>query len=201
MQTPLFSEHPVEMGLMGRETEVVAVLSADSELQPLFAAAFAGESAPVSISNLIKAIACFERTLISGRSAFDRYVFDDDRAAMTGSAKRGMALFYSSRLGCSECHFGINFAGPVADARSMSATPLYANTGTGGSFKVPSLRNVALTAPYMHDGRMPTLTAVIDHYEQLRAFTLDPDERQQLIDFLNSLTDPEFIAAGVTAAR
>jgi cytochrome c peroxidase len=211
MRTPLFNEHPIEMGLAGRETVIVSLLSADEAERQLFAEAFPGESQPVSITNLIKAIACFERTLISGRSAFDRYVFDDDRSAMTDSARRGMALFYSPRLGCAQCHSGISFAGPVAAAHSPRATPLYADTGTGGSFKVPSLRNVAVTAPYMHDGRMATLDAVIDHYAQggtrraaitrLRPFTLDQPERQQLIDFLGSLTDPEFLAAGVSAAH
>jgi cytochrome c peroxidase len=192
METPLFNQHPVEMGLTGREAEVVTALSADSELRQLFTAAFTGP-APVSIANLIKAIACFERTLISGRSAFDRYVFDDDRTTMTDSARRGMALFYSSRLGCVECHFGINFSGPIADSRS-SGTALYANTGTGGRFKVPSLRNVGLTGPYMHDGRMASLGAVIDHYAngKLHPFKLNDVERQELIDFLNSLTDRNF---------
>jgi cytochrome c peroxidase len=87
---------------------------------------------------------------------------------------------------------------------------VYADTGTGGTFKVPTLRNLALTAPYMHDGRFADLGAVIEHYEnpgrdarageridsKLRPLRLNPDEKHELIDFLNSLSDLESPAAG-----
>jgi cytochrome c peroxidase len=125
-----------------------------------------------------------------------------------------MALFYSARLGCSACHSGFNFAGNWRDAQGATGEPSFANDGTsaaGTALRVPTLRNIALTAPYMHDGRFSTLEAVIAHYQQagaraparpladkneplLRPFVLDPDERTALIAFLHSLTDPEFVA-------
>lgn len=130
MQTPLFNTHPVEMGLHGREREVEMSLLADRDYAALFAAAFPHEEKPVSIANVIKAIACYERTLISGHSAFDRYVFEDDRNALSSSAKRGMALFYPQRLGCVQCHFGINFSGPIVFEGHEKASAVFANTGS-----------------------------------------------------------------------
>ncbi len=204
MSQPLFNEHPIEMGLRGRESQVVALLSADTRYQGLFRAAFPAEAAPVSMDNIVKAIAAFERTLISGRSPFDRYVFDDDQEAVSVSAKRGMALFYSTRVGCAQCHYGLNFSGPLRYRGKPQAAPLMANTGLG-RVRVPTLRNVALTAPYMHDGSIATLAAVIEHYasgadnhrldRRMPALHLSEQEKADLIEFLESLTDREFIAA------
>ncbi len=81
------------------------------------------------MEHIIKAIASFERTLISGRSPFDRYVFDDDQTALSASAKRGMALFYSTRVGCAQCHSGINFTGAIVYEGHTRARALFANTG------------------------------------------------------------------------
>jgi len=240
MLQPLFNEHPIEMGLKGRELKVARWLSADAGYRTLFAAAFPNESVPVSIDNVVKAIASFERTLISGRSPFDRYVFDDDQNALSPQAKRGMALFYSERVGCAQCHSGLNFSGPMRYRGHAQVTPLMANTGlynldrlggypendTGlmavthnradmGKMRVPTLRNVALTAPYMHDGSIGTLEEVIEHYSgggrqlpngptaenhlidhRIRMFHLSAEEQHELIAFLDSLTDPTFVAAG-----
>jgi cytochrome c peroxidase len=229
MRQPLFNEHPVEMGLKANDAAVLTALSGDEGYRGQFAAAFPGDSTEVSVDHLVKAIAAFERTLISGRSAFDRYVFDDDRAAMPEAAKRGMALFYSGRVGCAQCHSGLNFSGPLvyeahtADAALFANTGLYDLDGRGayppsdrglieathraqdmGKFRVPTLRNVALTAPYMHDGSLPNLEAVLDHYVQggrrsrlqdsrVRPFALSADERADLLAFLISLTDREFV--------
>jgi cytochrome c peroxidase len=185
------------------------------------------------MDNVIRAIASYERTLISGRSAFDRYVFDDERTALSDSARRGMALFYSERIGCGGCHFGINFSGPIVHAAAPRAAPLLANTGLynvdghgrypdadrglerithrrsdNGKFRVPTLRNVALTAPYMHDGSIATLGEVIDHYaaggrqlpagprarndykdKRITGFTVSAQEKADLVAFLDSLSD------------
>jgi cytochrome c peroxidase len=229
MRRPLFNEHPVEMGLTGGGQEAVRVLSADSDYRELFAAAFPGDAAPLSMDHLIKAIAAFERTLISGRSPFDRYVFGDDRSALSDSAKRGMTLFYSARGGCAQCHSGLNFSGPLnyeghtAERAAFANTGLYDVDGRGGypakdrgliefthraadmgKFRVPTLRNVALTAPYMHDGSVASLEEVIDHYSRgghrrphqdsrIRPLQLTPAERTDLIAFLQSLTDRDFV--------
>jgi len=229
MRQPLFSTHPVEMGLKRGGASALRLISGELGYREQFAAAFPKDLAPVSMQHIIKAIAAFERTLISGRSAFDRYVFDDDRAAMSESGRRGMALFFSARAGCFQCHSGINFSGPVVYEKHEHARPLFANTalydldGRGayprndqglievthraadmGRFRVPTLRNAALTAPYMHDGSLASLDAVLDHYarggreslrrdSRVRPFALSPTERADMVEFLSCLTDREFI--------
>jgi cytochrome c peroxidase len=164
-----------------------------------FAAAFPEANGRFNFDQVIKAIATFERTLISGHSPFDEYVFNGKHDALTVEAKRGMALFYSERLGCGSCHSGFNFSGAWRDAQGATAEPSFANNGVGTTpMRVPTLRNVALTAPYMHDGSLSTLEAVLDHYQHagppLRAFTLTKAEQHELIAFLQSLTDPTFTA-------
>ncbi len=229
MRQPLFNEHPVEMGLQNGGVSAARNISQDSGYAEQFAAAFPSDVPPVSMDNIIKAIAAFERTLISGRSAFDRFVFDDDRTAMSDSARRGMALFFSARVGCAQCHFGINFSGPLISQGHERGRALFANTGLydihgqagypphdrglmesthrpedSGKFRVPTLRNVAVTAPYMHDGSLPSLQDVLDHYmrgghksqlqdSRIRPFALTATERADLVAFLDSLTDPDFI--------
>jgi cytochrome c peroxidase len=235
---PLLNEHPVEMGMSGRERETLRVLRDDPRYSREFARAFPHDDDPVTLENLARAIAAFERTLVSGRSAFDRRVYDDDRNAMTPPAERGMALFFSERIGCSGCHFGLAFSGTLRSERQRDVMPLYANTalydldGRGaypgdapglaetsgrardrGRFRVPTLRNVAVTAPYMHDGSIATLTDVIAHYARggrraprgatgdtrrrdprLKPFAIDADEAADLVAFLESLTDEAFLA-------
>jgi cytochrome c peroxidase len=208
---PLMNEHPIEMGLAGRESLVLGELAADARYAAAFASAFPGEASPVTLINLVRALASFERTLISGRSAFDRYVFDDDGSAFDTAARRGMALFYSERIGCARCHSGINFSGPIAHAGDPRVEPAFVATGEG-RFRVPTLRNIAITAPYMHDGAVPTLAEVLERYsrtgrghpdtgepvgpvdERLRPFGLGSGEKEDLLAFLHGLTDAEFLA-------
>ncbi len=103
--------------------------------------------------------------MISGGSAFDSYVFDGNHTALPEEAKRGMAVFFSSEGGCAGCHAGFNFAGNWRDSQGDTGKPAFANNGTSERpMRVPTLRNVALTAPYMHDGRFSTLEAVLDYY-------------------------------------
>ncbi len=152
-----------------------------------------------SVARLIKAIAAFERTLIFGHSAFDAYVFEGEHTALSAGAKRGMALFFSARVGCAGCHAGFNFSGNWRDRAGATGSASFADEGLGvGPVRVPTLRNIALTAPYMHDGRFATLDAVLDHYQEvgrqhqdprLKAFTLSGAEREDLKAFLRSLTD------------
>ncbi len=211
MRQPLLNRHPVEIGLAGREREVLAALAADPDYARQFAAVFGG-TAPLSIAHLIKAIAAFERTLIDGHSPFDAYVFTGQHAALSTGAKRGMALFFSARLGCANCHSGFNFSGAWRDSRGATGKAGFADDGLGaGAMRVPTLRNIGLTAPYMHDGRFATLDAVLDHYQRvgrladsahgghrdprLRTFTLSATERADLEAFLDSLTDRDVAAA------
>jgi len=170
----------------------------------------------VTIDRVARAIAAFERTLVSGGSPFDRYKYGGDASALTPSQVRGMALFRDKEgPNCAKCHRFDDFAADFTDFR-------FHNVGIGvdhpdpdpgreavtgapedrGRFRTPTLRNVALTAPYMHDGRFATLAQVIDFYAkgghpnpnldpEVRPFTLTERDRADLIAFLNALTgDP-----------
>ncbi|HEY6923889.1 MAG TPA: cytochrome c peroxidase [Steroidobacteraceae bacterium] len=205
MREPLLSSHPVELGLAGHEGPVVAQLASDPSYAQAFEAAFPDDGAAVTLDHLIKAIAAFERTLISGNSPFDRYVFQGDHNALSESAKRGMALFFAPSAGCSGCHSGFNFIGTWRDSEGETGKPAYASDGVAARpMRVPTLRNIALSGPYMHDGRFPTLDAVIDHYfglgmgairydRRLPRISLDMQQKADLIAFLKSLTDEDFV--------
>jgi cytochrome c peroxidase len=239
MVQPLFGIHPVEMGLEQQPTRLLAEMAAEERYTVAFRQSFPGEAQPISVTNIVKAIAAFERTLISGRSAFDRYIYDDDRRALSAEAVRGMTLFYSAAVGCAECHSGFNLSGAVVHQRRPEAAAAFANTGlynvdgqgsypqsdrglledTGraadmGKFRVPTLRNIALTAPYMHDGSIATLPEVLRHYleggrqaprgpgainplkdNSMKPVVLSDGQQQDLLAFLNSLTDTEFVDA------
>jgi cytochrome c peroxidase len=133
---------------------------------------------------------------------------DAQDGALSDAAKRGMALFYSSRLGCSGCHSGFNFAGAWRDAEGPTGEPSFARNGTGPeAMRVPTLRNLDLTGPYMHDGRFTTLAQVVEHYvsgiqdgpaldQRLRGpggqpqrLQLSIDDKAALVAFLGTLTD------------
>jgi cytochrome c peroxidase len=237
---PMFNETPIELGLTGKEAEVLSQLRAAPRYQQLFPAAFPTDADPFTLANITKAIASFQRTLISGRSPYDRYR-NGDQSAVSDSVKRGEALFFSERLECFHCHTGFTFTSAVDFVGLFSREIAYHNTGlyniggtgayppnnTGlyeftnkpedmGKFKAPTLRNIQLTAPYMHDGSIETLDGVIDHYAAggrtihdgpyagvgsenpyksgfVRGFDLTPDERADVLNFLNSLTDWDFI--------
>jgi cytochrome c peroxidase len=194
---PLLNEHPVEMGARGREKEILGRIRDEPVYRDLFPRAFPGGADPFTLANVRRAIASFERTILSGRSAYDRFVWEDDRSALSNSARRGMVLFFSDRLACAKCHAGFTFSG---------SKPLFANNGLPGGkrFRIPTLRNVSATAPYMHDGRFATLDAVVEHYALggtpgrnrsplVSGFSLTPEEKCDLIGFLESLTDEELL--------
>ncbi len=239
--TPMFSDHPVELGLTGRGEKFIEVLRSEIVYREMFPAAFPSEPDPFTILNVTKAIASFERTIISARSPYDRYHYERDDQAISDSAKRGEILFFSEPLSCFRCHGGFNFtdATDFENRRGgdiqFHSTGLYNVAGQFsyplpnvgiyeytkrpedvGKFKVPTLRNIALTAPYMHDGSAKTLDAVLDHYSAggrtivdsahagdgshnpnkdplIRGFKLSSQERTDLIAFLESLTDEEAI--------
>jgi len=239
---PIFGESPiVELGMSGKEDVLLERLTMDPDYLAMFAAAFPGEDSPITVGNVTKAIAAFQRTLISGRSAYDRYAYDRDMDALTESEERGLELFFGERLECFHCHGGFNFsasvdhAGTVFDEAAFFNTGLYNIDGRGayppqniglaeisgdpddmGRFKPPTLRNIAVTAPYMHDGSIATLDEVLDHYARggrnvtegpwvgdgsenpykeifVSGFTLTAQERADLLAFLRALTDEEFL--------
>jgi cytochrome c peroxidase len=198
MRGPLFNEHPPEMGLATHEHELVREFSADEAMAHRFADAFPGEPAPMTLENVIRAIAAYERTLFAGNSPFDRYVFGGDHRALSDRQKAGMQLFFSERAGCAQCHAGINFNGEWVDREHPLAAPSFADTGTGEAVRVPTLRNLAVTSPYLHDGRFTAIGEVLDHYERLamdpaadlrlRRAALTTEEREALTAFLLSLS-------------
>ncbi len=204
MLVPLLGNHPIEMGLRGHEDEALARLRADPVYSKLFSEAFPSEGAPVNLRNVRKAIAAFERTILAADSPYDRLVWKDERAALTESARRGMALFFSERLACSKCHAGFTISGPVVWEGGPASEPALEDNGLGGHFRVPTLRNIAVTAPYMHDGRFATLEEVVDHYAKggapgpersrlVRGFAISDVEKRELVEFLRSLTDTRLL--------
>ncbi len=241
MRTPLFNRHPVELGLAGKEAAILKMFQADESYPAQFRAAFPAESSPVSLKNMRAAIAAFERTLVSFNSAYDRYREGNEPDAISAEAKQGEALFFSERLNCFQCHQWPLFSDsgkrgdlPFEDiafhniglyhldsagAYPAEDTGLHDVTGQAGDmgrFRTPSLRNVAVTAPYFHDGSAATLDQVIEIYAAggrnittgplagdgrrnphksvfIRAFNLTPAEKLALIAFLNSLTDETFL--------
>ncbi len=237
MLVPLFGDHPLEMGMVGHEDELIARLSQDRDYPALFATAFPADGGRIDLPNLTKAIAAFERTLLSFNSPYDRYK-QGDTNEISAAAKRGEALFFGERLECYHCHDGINFTdnhaqeGQAFAEQGFHNTGLYNEDGQGGykpwdhglrdvtlraedegAFRTPTLRNVAVTAPYMHDGSLPNLEAVIrQHYavkghsaisgkgpnplrsEFIEGFKLSNREVHDLIAFLSSLTDQNFLA-------
>ena len=234
--TPLLGDNPVEMGLGGKEQSFAELLRVDPIYRVLTARAFPDDQDPYSLLNGVRAISTFTRTIISADSPYDQFLAGDE-TAITAAAQRGMDLFFSERLECFHCHGGFNFTDSTTHASISAEQVGYHNTGlynlngdgsyptentglfdmTGerrdmGRFKAPSLRNVAVTAPYMHDGSVATLEDVIANYERggrlietgrnagdgrlspfksefVKGFDLSDTERDELIAFLEALTD------------
>lgn len=209
MEVPMFNEHPIEMGLKDNESEVLNRFATDSSYVEAFRAAFPGDKSPVTLPNIVKAIASFERVLVSADSAFDRYLYLDDHNGMSAAAKRGVALFFSDRLKCSECHGSVNVSGPTIFSGAMPSDPeaFFHDTGVSvepAKFRAPTLRNIAVTAPYMHDGSIATLKDVVAHYagggrtarpksDKVRGFSISASQTDDLVAFLETLTDWGFL--------
>lgn len=190
----------VEMGF--NIGEACKRLAADAEYVRLFKKAY--DTLP-STYTLVRALGAFQRTLVSAGSPYDRYVRGDS-SAISADAKNGLALFGSERLGCAGCHSGFLFTdfgfhsvglSPATDVGRFRLTSVPADSGR---FKTPTLRNVAVTAPYMHDGSIKDLSSVIDFYaagggpdahknERLKPFAITSKEKHDLITFLYTLTD------------
>jgi cytochrome c peroxidase len=202
--------NPVEMGHSRKG--VVASVEHDPKLRAMMAAAYGDEQ--VTLERITRALAAYERTLVRGNSPFDRFYFGGDRTALSAEAERGLVLF-RGKARCAACH-------TVADDHALFTDQKFHNLGVGmdpagnlvdlgryavtkreedrGAFRTPSLRNVAETAPYMHDGSLKTLKEVVDFYvgggnanpqldpliQPLTSFTRE--ERAALVAFLESLT-------------
>ena len=190
---PMLGTSPIELGLQGHERRVYDIFATDPVYRPLFAAAFPGESAPVTTANVATALSAFERSIVSFRSPFDRYreLRGSRRDIRVGDARVGV-VFFESQGALHQLSRGLNLdGGAKTTATPADEVPVFTFHNTGlynlpgpfsyprttsgcmrtpgkledvGKFRVPTLRNIALTAPYMHDGSIATLDEVLDHY-------------------------------------
>ena len=228
MLKPIFSTTPPELGAKGNENQILSRFINDKSYKKKFKNAFPKDKSPITFDNIISAISAFQRTLISENAPIDLYRSKKDTNALNPDAKAGMNLFFSDRLSCSTCHNGIHFdketrGYPFANIGLYYCEDIYPQEDRGqynhtkdsndiGAFRIPSLRNIALTAPYFHDGSAKTLREVIAVYSKggreinygscrgngadspwldgrVTKFTLTETEEHQLISFLHSLTD------------
>lgn len=234
---PVFGDNPVEMGMQGQERRLFAALDGDPTLAALLRSAFPAKRG-FDLEALTGGLGAFVRSITSFDSPYDRYKRDGDEGAISAAARRGETLFFSEALECAHCHGGINFTDNFQSAANPFAeigfhnTGLYNEDGKGaypqrnpgareitglaedeGKFRSPSLRNVALTAPYMHDGSIATLREVIrDHYARggraargprgisplrdplITGFEVSDTEIADLEAFLDTLTDKRLLA-------
>lgn len=238
---PIFGENPIEMGMVGEEELLVKRLESESRYREKFKKAFPQDKNPINLKNMSYALSSFQRTIISSNSPYDKFIYEKNDKALSNSAKRGKDLFFSEKLSCFKCHGGFNFSNSTKHSNTKNIEKPFHNNGlynidqkgsypndnTGiyelsnkiedmGKFKAPTLRNISLTAPYMHDGSISTLSAVIDHYASggrtiisgkysgvgsknplksplIKGFKLTSIEKKDLLEFLNNLTDKVFI--------
>jgi cytochrome c peroxidase len=226
MRNPLFNDDPRELGIKGHEDLVLANIASDPFYQKAFKEAFPNQPSPIQIDNIINAIAAYETILTSFNSKYDRYL-KGEKKALNDQEFAGMKLYQSEKLQCARCHDN--------PTRSQRQDMVYANTGLynivgnyplqdqglfdysgkpedRGKFRIPSLKNVMLTAPYTHNGSVQTISEMIDIYAAsgrnitegpfkgdgrkhpnkntyIKGFELNPKEKHQLMAFLNTLTD------------
>lgn len=158
-----------------------------------------------------RALASFQRTMISGNSPYDQFYIQGKMDVLTAQEQRGKTLFFSERTQCSTCHEGFDFTNGAFENNGLYLE--YADQGRKrvtaqeedrAKFRVPTLRNVELTAPYMHDGSVESLEDVVAHYnaggeahvnksELIRPLNLTAAEQADLVAFLKTLTDESFI--------
>lgn len=196
---PVLGLKPVEMGMAGKEAELSRRLSNDACYRQTFAQVFPEAGGRIDILSVGKALAAFQRTLLAFDTPYDRAP-----TALTASAQYGEALFRSARLNCAACHAGPNFTDadkpdayhrlPGASDTDPGLAEITGRAEDAGRFRTPSLRNVAETRPYLHDGSAPTLDAAIKrHYAPADPAAPSTAEIGDLMAFLGALTDKGFL--------
>ncbi|MEJ2621665.1 MAG: di-heme enzyme [Candidatus Thiodiazotropha sp.] len=243
MQTPLFAENPVEMGVNdSNRGTVLQRFRDDPDYVTWFAEVFYDESDPINFTNIIKAISTFQRGVLTGNSKFERY--QRGEVVLSASEERGRLLFNGETAECFHCHGSFNFNDQVTYLGVRTVDILFHNTGlynvgdttqglypegnqglyesTGrpqdmGAFRAPSLYNVELTAPYMHDGSVATLEEALDNYaaggrhivsgpnagdgrnnpyksDLITLINLSEQDKADIVAFLKTLTDYDLIS-------
>lgn len=225
---PLTGDSPIEMGVVDRETElkVLARFESNETYINMFKYAFP-EDSRITIDNIIKALASFIRTFNSFNSPYDKYTRGESNS-MTEAQKRGMNIFFGEKAECFHCHDGENFSDSTANEKSFFIEQNFHNIGLyreymagnrglfestfndsdNGKFRTPSLRNVEVTAPYMHDGSMATLEEIMELHSNggrgdgiynqnvdplISAKRFTDQEKADLVEFLKALTDRDFL--------
>lgn len=200
--------NPIEMGMSDWDA-VIKRLQTIPDYQPLFSAAFPKEKTPLTADNAAKAIAAYERTLITPNSPYDRYV-QGDKKALTKQQVEGMELM--AEVGCLSCHSGANFSGPTQEMGTgfFMKFPTFAGSEYDTKYellkdsgryeatkkeedkqmwRVPTLRNIALTAPYFHHGAVPTLDEAVKVMAKTQLNKeLDTAQVQAIVAFLDGLS-------------
>lgn len=241
MEVPLFGNDPVEMGVTdANQAEVLARLAAVPDYRARFAAAYPGQAEPITWGNIIHAIAGFQRSIVAGDSRYDQYLAS--KTTLSVPEMRGQALFFGEKAECFHCHSSFNFNDQIVHAGSRVVDTPFHNTGlyniggTGafpehnkgvfeltqlvkdmGAFRAPSLRNVEVTGPYMHDGSIATLEEVLDHYaaggrnitsgphagdgranpyknDFINQIDLNAQDKADIVAFLKTLTDHSLLS-------
>ncbi|MBS1678534.1 MAG: di-heme enzyme [Actinobacteria bacterium] len=239
MEVPLFATHPVELGVNDKNKgEVLGRIRRDGWYAKRFPQVFRTARRPISWTNVIRSIAAFERSIVSAGSKYDRYL--RGTATLSTPERRGMDLFMGEEAECHHCHGSFLFddqdtyVGSPVEPLKFHNTGIYNVGETGeypypnrglfeitgrakdmGAFRAPSLRNVARTAPYMHDGSVATLKEVVDNYAAggrviaagpyagdgrrnphkdplIRQIDLSEEDRADIVAFLLTLTEPDF---------
>ncbi len=237
IQRPLYSKHPLELGLDLDTLALFSFFERDSLYSSLFVNAFQDENRKYTTAHVEESIIEYVKNLVSQNSKYDKYS-KGQKTILTKSEMDGMILFFSAKLKCSRCHTPPLF---TKTNLSINTDTVYANIGMyninnkneypsddkglakrskknsdDGKFKIPSLRNVMLTAPYMHDGSMTTIQEVIDMYAAggrniksgfqkgdgrthlnkhpfISGFAISDVEKKELISFLSALTDTSYL--------
>ncbi len=200
---PIEDKHEMNIPIV----KLVKRLEQDEEYVSLFEKAYGNAS---FIYATPRALASYIRTLIQGDSAYDRYLLGDQNA-LSSPALRGKRLFESDSLACRNCHSGYDLTdysyqnnGLYQDSPDFGRALITLDSLDRGKFRVAKLRNVAITAPYMYDGSLRTLSEVIDHYatggknhpnqsQHIKGFVLTKSDKEDLIRFLESLTDSTYL--------
>lgn len=182
MERPLFSVKPVELGLTGNEEIILQRFRQDKIYQQLYENAFHKSILNLSVKEIMESIAAYEISLQSRNSIYDQYLKSRDSTLFTSQEWMGLNLFFSDSISCNRCHGGLDFFEPERGGdfaniglyncegsypvRDLGLQEHTGDVGDNGVFRIPGLRNVALTGPYYHDGSSNSLEEVIKNYER-----------------------------------